>query len=161
MKNIASINIDTLRAKSIAELNELGREFFGIELKGNKVERIRTLEELVRKAKNEQAAMEIASEDVTLETLRDELVGNTMPVSRLIINTDTGMVYFNTPSLAAKPEMKPYYKIPVCVNGQSIMDPDYARALIPDCVLTHAPREYKDAVPKDIPEAIVDGPSAD
>jgi len=37
------------------------------------------------------------------------------------------MVYFNTPSLAAKPEMKPYYKVPVCVNGQSIFECDRDR----------------------------------
>jgi hypothetical protein len=63
---IASLNIDSLRACSIAELNEVAREHFGIELHGNKPQRLKTLEDLIRRAQNSAVAETVTEQDVTL-----------------------------------------------------------------------------------------------
>jgi hypothetical protein len=54
------------------------------------------------------------------------------------------MVFRNTPTLANDPDIRPYNKIPVLVGGRAVMDPDYARTMLPDEEHTHAPREFKE-----------------
>jgi hypothetical protein len=135
------IDIDALRKESSDKLAEIGREMFGVELQGTKVQRLRMLEKLAAQEADARAAGSVATTDVTLETIRGPLTRK-IKKSKLVLNVVTGNVFPFSEAIAVNRDIEPYDGVPVLVQGHGVMDPEYAARAYPDNDKSEPPAEF-------------------
>lgn len=150
------IDIDELRTKTAAEIVQIARDTFGVELQGNKVQLISKINKLINSQADQQAAEEVLTKDVVLQNIKEGLVSRSVPATKLVTHKVTGMVFINNKGLATNNNLIPYKGRPVVVvteKGQSsVMAEEYAKVLFPDAEIKDAPERYLDK-PVSTPEA--------
>jgi hypothetical protein len=70
LKNPNELNIDELRAATVPQLQQTGREYFGKELAGNKAQIFAQLSDLIIQAQTNQAKADVATKDPDLSNVQ-------------------------------------------------------------------------------------------
>lgn len=141
-----NIDIDELRTKTAAEIVEIARDTFGVELQGNKVQLISKINKLINSQEDQQAKEEILTKDVVLQNIKEGLVSRTVPATKLVVNKATGMVFLFNKGLETNSNLIPYKGTPVTVvtdkGINAVMAPEYASVLYPGAEIKPAPDRY-------------------
>jgi hypothetical protein len=73
LKDPRELNIDDLRASTVPQLQQTGREYFGRELSGNKAQIFAQLSDLIIKAQDDQAKGEVVTQDPDLSNVQQDV----------------------------------------------------------------------------------------